>query len=140
MSYIDTSVLVAYYCPERLSGTVQKTLAGVAEPTISPLVEVEFHSALSIKVRTGDLDRDSAGRIASQFRLHVSDGLYRLVPVGSREYALARDWLGRFTTSLRTLDALHLAVAFAKGLPLLTADRHLAQSAESLGVGCQWVS
>ena len=134
MSYVDTSVLVAYYCRERLSKAAQKALDGIVEPTISSLVEVEFHSAIAMKVRTGDLDGHTAHQIVSRFRFHVADGLYRQVAIGPRQYALARDWLGRFATPLRTLDALHLAAAFSGGLPFLTADKGLAQSAEFLGV------
>jgi len=139
MSYVDTSVLVAYYCRERLSEAAQKALGGIAEPTISSLVEVEFHSAIAMKVRTRDLDISAASQIISQFRLHAADGLYRLVTIGPRQYALAQDWISRFTTPLRTQDALHLAVAFSNALPLITADKGLAQSAESLGVKCRLI-
>ncbi|HHE47931.1 MAG TPA: hypothetical protein ENL11_03215 [Candidatus Acetothermia bacterium] len=47
---------------------------------------------------------------------------------------MARDWIGRFDLPLRAPDALHLAVAFTAGLPLVTADQVLAQSAEALGI------
>jgi len=134
MVYIDTSVLAAYYCPESLSAKVQAALGAVDDPAISALVEVELHSAVSQKVRTGELDPVMANRIVSQFRVHLSDGYFRMVPIEAREYALARDWLARFTTPLRTLDALHLAAAFASGLEVLTADARLARAARELGV------
>jgi uncharacterized protein len=47
---------------------------------------------------------------------------------------LAQDWIRRFDTPLRTLDALHLAIASAQGILLITADRGLAGSAEAFGV------
>ena len=37
-------------------------------------------------------------------------------------YHLAREWISRFTTPLRTLDALHLAVASQNNIRLVTAD------------------
>ena len=134
MAYIDTSVLVAYYCPEPLSAAVQEMLRRTAGPAISPLVEVEVYSAVAAKVRTGGLDKPSAGRVLARFRDHLADGRFTILPITAREYSQARDWLGRFTTPLRTLDALHLAAAFASGLRLLTADQGLAKSARLLKV------
>jgi uncharacterized protein len=129
MAYIDTSVLVAYYCPEPLSEAAQKAVSGRGGPTISSLVEVEFCSALAMKVRTGDLDAATAGQIISLFRQHVDDAQYAFVPIGSREYGLARDWIGRFSIALRAADALHLAAAFNSNLTLATADKELARAA-----------
>lgn len=134
MTYIDTSILAAYYCPERLSSKVQKVLSGITDATISPLVELEFHSALAAKVRARELDGPAARRVASAFQVHLAEGLYRVVPVEAREYALARQWIGGFATSLRTLDALHLAAASTNHLILLTADKGLARAAAQLGV------
>lgn len=134
MAYVDTSVLVAYYCPESLSDTVQEIISADDEAAISPLTEVEFCSALAIKVRTRELDVKAAERLLSQFRLHLEERRYRIVPVEAKEYVLACDWIGRFSTPLRTVDALHLATAFSCGLQLLTADRNLARSAEHFGV------
>ena len=134
MAYVDTSVLVAYYSPERLSPKAQKAMRRSGPPVISPLTEVEFYSALSLKVRTGELEEDSASRISSLLQLHIEDGRYGIVPVEAREYALACEWLGRFSVNLRTVDSLHLAAAFSNDLPLLTADKALAESAKRLGV------
>jgi predicted nucleic acid-binding protein len=43
--------------------------------------------------------------------------------------------MSAFDTGLRTLDALHLSIAYAKNIPIATSDKILAKSAESLGVG-----
>ncbi len=51
-----------------------------------------------------------------------------------KEYDIARNWIGNFETPLRTLDALHLAVAFTNKLDIVTADIALAKSAEILGI------
>jgi len=134
MAYVDTSVLVAYYCPERLSPKAQKAMRRSGPPVISPLTEVEFYSALSLKVRTGEMEEESASRIISLLQLHIEDGQYRIVSVEAREYALACEWLGRFSVNLRTVDSLHLAAAFSNRLALLTADRGLAKAAKRLGV------
>ena len=134
MSYLDTSVLAAYYCPETLSKKVQKALSGLSEPTISPLVELEFHSALAIKVRHREMDAATAGQVASMFHVHLADGRYRMVPIGPREYALGRHWISSFAAPLRTLDALHLAAAFANDLTLVSADRAMIRCARQFAV------
>ena len=140
MHYLDTSVLAAYYCPESLSKKVQKALSQLAEPTISPLVEVELHSALATKVRNREMDAATAGQVAAMFRLHLADGHYRVVPIGAREYTLARTWIAAFNSPLRTLDALHLAAAFAGDLTLISADRAMVRSARQFGIKHQLIA
>jgi predicted nucleic acid-binding protein len=140
MSYVDTSCLVAYYIPERLSAAIEEALTEQDAPAISRLVELEFHSALSKKVRTQHIEVGDAAQIAAMFRAQRADGYYHVLPVEAREYELARDWLGEFTTPLRTLDALHLATAFANGIELLTTDKPLARCAEHFGVACRLIA
>ena len=134
MPYIDTSALVALYIPESKSARVSRALAGDEPGVISSLVEVEFFSAVSRRIRMGGLSTDDGRRVTSLFGLHMSERRYGIVPLTEREYAVARGWLARFDTRLRTLDALHLAVAYSSDLPLLTADTDLARSARKLGV------
>jgi len=134
MSYIDTSILVAYYYPERLSRAAQAAILGAKHPTISTLSEVEFVSALSLKRRTGEITERSARRILTVFRQHRAEHVYRLVPIEAREFAIAGEWLATFRTSLRALDALHLATALTSGLVLITGDRVFAESAGHLGI------
>jgi len=134
MEYLDTSVLAAYYCPEAASAKAERAVLRCDQPAISPLVEVELVSAVARKVREGALSETDATRIVSQFRLHLDDGCYVRLPIHAAHYDIARDWLGRFATPLRTLDALHLAVSFASAAVLFTADRGLAKAAQHLGV------
>ena len=131
--YWDTSALVPYYLPEPLSDQVQTRLLK-DEPAVSWLVEVEFFSTLTRKVRAGELDRVHAERVASLFLAHLDEGFYHRLPLEALHFRMARDWIGRFDLPLRAPDALHLAVAFTAGLPLVTADQVLAQSAEALGI------
>ena len=135
--YVDTSVLVAYYLPERQSARVQQMLTRLETATISALVEVEFCSALSRKVRMRHLSRTAARQVLGMFRAHLADGLYHQVTLTRREFDLASDWLADFSSSLRTLDALHLAAAFTHEMKLLTADATLATAARSVGVRIQ---
>jgi len=134
MYYLDTSVLVAFYLPEAISSKAQRFCTAPDGAVISWLSEVEFHSAVSRRVRMKELHRDDGLRVFSQFKAHIADRLYRIAPAEQRDYRLALDWLATFDTPLRTLDALHLAIAFSHDLPMVTADKVLARSAKRFGV------
>lgn len=140
MHYLDTSVLVAFYLPEPMSAKVQERCSAMGALAISGLSEVEFHSALARRVRLNELSKDDALRVFSLFKLHVDEGFYRMIAPEPHDFTLARDWLATCRTPLRTLDALHLAVAFSNRLVLVTADEVLAKSAKSFGIEQEFVS
>jgi hypothetical protein len=140
MHYLDTSVLVAFYLPEPMNSKVQKVCSGLDAIAISGLSEVEFHSAIARRIRMNELTKDDALKVVSQFKVHADGGFYRMIAIEQRDYMLARDWLVTFHTALRTLDALHLAIAFSNGLSVVTADKVLAESARHFGVKQQLIS
>jgi len=100
MVYIDTSVLVAYYCPERLSEKAEELLMGFVRPAISSLTEVEFFSAVSGKVRRKEINLKDAGRVVARFLAHRDADHYTYIPVEEHHYRLARDWIGMFKMGL----------------------------------------
>jgi len=134
MYYIDTSVLAAYYCPEAMSEQVQSFLGEQVNPGISFLTEVELFSAIARKVRMGELGQSDGNRILAKFVSHLDADLFLVVPVEVHHWRLAKGWIGLFNTSLRTLDALHLAIASAGDFVLVTSDQQLIQAADILGV------
>jgi hypothetical protein len=133
-TYVDTSVLAAYYCPEPLSILAERTLRRLSAPTISELTLVELASAISRKIREQALSREEGARILTQLDAHVEEGYYRIMPVRPRDYRVARAWLSQLQGTLRTLDALHLAVAESAEASTLTADKRLAEEARALGL------
>lgn len=132
--YIDTSVLVAYYCPETLSEKVEAFITAQRELAISAITEIEMFSALSRKVREKAIDRLDAGRVTAKFISHLDGHYFTYLPVEAHHVRLARDWIGMFKLSLRTLDALHLAIASSEGFSIVTTDRSLSKSAKGLGL------
>ncbi len=134
MVYVDTSVLVAYYCPEYSSEVVQKFLVEQVKPAISSLTEVELFSAVARKVRMNELEQLDGNRILSKFLSHLDADYFSLIQVDIRHWRLARSYIGLFNAPLRTLDALHLAITSLEELELVTSDQHLIQSAAILGV------
>ena len=132
--YLDTSVLVAYYCPEPLSRQVQELLVESVKPAMSYLTETELYSAVARKVRTEEISGVDGNRILAKFSSHMDMNLFTILPIDDHHWRLARGWIGLFSTPLRTLDALHLAIASAGEFVLITADKSLQRSADILGV------
>lgn len=105
-----------------------------AKPSVSWLTGIEIMSALSRKVRERELARRDAERIATLYREHVSQGCYNLIPLDGVDIEWAERHISKFDNSLRTLDALHLAIAARESLGLATADRRLADTAKKFGM------
>jgi predicted nucleic acid-binding protein len=127
-------VLVAYYCPEVLSEKAEAFLTGHKQPAISALIELELFSAISRKVQEKGMNHRDAGRVTAKFISHLNGDYFVYLPVEKHHFRLARDWIGTFRLNLRTLDALHLAIASSEGLSLVTADKSLMKSAKRLGL------
>ncbi|MDO8722993.1 MAG: type II toxin-antitoxin system VapC family toxin [Syntrophales bacterium] len=104
------------------------------KPAVSDLTEVELFSAVAKKVRMGDLSPSDGNRILSKFLSHLDGGLFTIISSESQHWRIARGWIGLFSTSLRTLVALHLAIASAGDFTLVTSDQHLLQVADTLAV------
>ena len=135
MLYFDTSALLPYYRHEARSESVQALLARQREPVVvSHLGRVEFASALARWVRTGELDERQANRIEAAFREDLGLGRLALRPMDPGHYDQAERWLLMRKTSLRTLDALHLACADGLAAPLVSLDAALLEAAHFLAV------
>lgn len=132
--YLDSSVVVAYYVPESKSKRVQALYERLTTPMISELVELELIAGLSLRIRTGDVDRAQGEEVMTLFDEHLSAGLYSRLHLCAEHYRWARDAISRFDLPLKSPDALHLAAAQRGGLRLVTADRQLARNAASLDV------
>jgi hypothetical protein len=139
MIYIDTSVLVAYYCPESISAKAEKIIIKADVPVISPLSEVEFASALARKIREGQISIESSKKILNEFKSHTHQLLFKKVIIDTDCYNLAFSWLSGNDIPLATLDSLHLAAASLNNLKMVTADKQLSKAARKLGIECQYL-
>ena len=137
MLYIDTSVLVAYYCPESISSRAEKIIIQADVPVISPLTEGEFASALSRKARERQISGESSKKILNEFKSHLHQALFKKITIDTDCYNLAFNWLSGKNIPLATLDSLHLAVAFLNNLKIITADKQLSGAARKLGIEYQ---
>lgn len=133
--YFDTSAVLPYYRQEHLSERVEALLQAAVGPVlISMLTKVEFLSALSRLVRTGELSGEEARDIEVAFDTDCGSGRFQVVDVMPEHYVQAAGWLAARNTGLRTVDSLHLAVAATNGAQLVTGDVTLAESANHNGV------
>lgn len=112
--FFDTSALVKHYHTEAGTPVVDEIFAEAdAELLISRLAMAEVASALSLKVRTGEIN--SAHLRTAHMGFHADIGLRRLavVRILTRHFKEAERLLLSYGTRqrLRTLDALQIAVA-----------------------------
>ncbi len=84
MIYLDTSVLVPYYCPEPNSEAVEEIIMEAGQPAISKLTEVELASAVSGKIREQNLSQTDGNRIMAEFQSHIGQNLFLMIPVRMR--------------------------------------------------------
>jgi hypothetical protein len=134
--YIDTSALLKWYLPERDSDLVARWIELQPDLAFSRLAWLEFRCALNRRVRVGTLTSVAADSALSNFRDDAADGAFTLLPLTDAD-ALAADALIAELpgAALRTLDALHLAVARShRAAGLATADRVMAQAAREIKI------
>lgn len=135
MLYLDTSALLPYYRQEQASERVQALLLAQSQPVlISHLTEVEVVSALARWVRMGELSEQDANRIESAFGDDIRQGRFVRCSMDAVHYQRAIHWISMRKTSLRTLDALHLACAEYYQACLITEDEALLSAAIFFGL------
>lgn len=133
MIYVDTSLLLPVYVPEAQSDEANRVLASAATVIISDLTVAEFYVGLARKVKLGTLSTPQLETTRAFFESHLKAGLLRRVALHSSHSEAAGRLASRSAVMLRTLDALHLAVAVGLGSPVATFDPRLAEAARSLG-------
>lgn len=132
-AYFDTSLLVPLYVQCAASVLARQAMAeatrnGVLPVVISELTGVEFVSAIAKYVRMRQMTREEAQTGIALFERHCRDA-YALLPIRPSDYETARRWIRELSTSLKTLDGVHMAAASANGCILVTADKQLAAAA-----------
>jgi len=134
MHYLDTSIIVPFYVPERKSTKVERFLTEQTDLSVSVLTEVEFVSAISKKVRIKELAVGDANRVTTLLQDHIDDAYFLKLSLDHTHYELARDLLNRFDLTLNSLDALHLSVALSGKMTFVTLDKNLYKAAKTLGI------
>src|SRR5437667_10085740 len=135
MLYLDTSLLVSAFAREPQTPRIQQWLRDqdTDELTISDWVIAEFSSALSIKLRTGNIELPARAEALGLFGRFCATA-FTILPVSRADFRMAARFSDQHTLRLRASDALHLAIAAEHGATLCTLDRPLSEATTTLGL------
>lgn len=132
--YFDTSIFVPLTVSERKTEAVQEWFSQ-REPSdivISDWVPVEFHSAMSLKLRTGQIDLGLRAGAENLFERYTSEN-FQIIEVTRADFERAAILTSQESLKLRAGDALHLAIVERREYQLCALDRHLFEAAEVIG-------
>ena len=135
MIYLDTSFVIAVLMRETASARALDWLnaQNPEELMISGWVTTEVSSALSIKLRTGQLEAKDRAAASSAFRRLTSDSL-GIAPITAAHFQMAAVYCDQTPLGLRAGNALHLAIAGDIGATVRTFDRTMYVAGAALGI------
>jgi uncharacterized protein len=136
VAYVDSSALAKWYLNEAGSAEFVDFIRAQRLALISRLTVVELRSLLARRQRSGDITANYRRDAVRTFEMDVRRGFLQVEPLFDQQAIIAADLIDRLPNlPLRTLDALHLAIAQTTGVRLFaTADRALARAAEAIGL------
>lgn len=134
MIYADTSALIKRYLIEPFSAEFEALLAEGAM-AISRLSIVEVRCALARRRRNREIEALHENRVNTELAADIHAGILRVCEVEASSFTSAYHLIDRLSdVPLRTLDALHLAIAEQiSAAAFATADRIQADAALALG-------
>lgn len=134
--YCDSSALVKLYLRERGSDELNRTVEGRDDLLVSDLTVTEVVSALSRRLRQGELSRGVVHRVQRAVVGSLDDGVYRRVELTRDVHRRAEHFLLALTgTPLRAADALHLALATSvQAASMASFDGRLVAAARAVGL------
>lgn len=136
MVYLDTSALAKWYLNEKNSHAFVVWIGQQDDVHISSLTATEMRCLLARRKRAGEISTELEQQIFAVFTEDVEHGFLTRHPL-THDHAMAAirliDQLPQH--ALRTLDAMHLAIARSIGAgTMATADHIMAKAAESLAM------
>lgn len=135
MVYLDTSALLKRYITEPGSDDFDAFFLARAPHAISRLTFVEMWCALARRRRAGQISPQLEQDAMEELRRDMQDGAVLLYALADGHASVAYQLISDVAEApLRTLDALHLAIARESGATdFATADKTQAEAARQLG-------
>lgn len=135
MRYLDTSLIVAAFTNERGTVAAQAVLRAAEDDplAISDWVVTETSAGLSRKVRERQLGTRDRRDAWTAFNTMVAS-TFVVLTVTPANFRAAAELAGDPETTLRSGDALHLAIASAAGATVYTLDRGMSAAASRLRI------
>ena len=133
--YVDTSALVKWYLQEPHSDEFCAFIQAQPGARISSLTVTEMHCTLARLTRAHEISAGYAAEAMASFSAQIAAGYIVPLPVHDDYFLHATELIDTLKLPLRTLDALHLAIAHATGCEhFATADKTQAKAARTLGL------
>jgi uncharacterized protein len=132
--------LAKRYLHETGSDEFDRFLGTMMSVSISRLTVAELRCLLGRRRRNRDIDASAEQRAAAAFEEDITQGFLEVHPLEDQHAIRARDLLIRLAeVPLRTLDALHLAIASGINAgAVATADETFATAAVALQLSAIW--
>lgn len=140
--YLDSCVVLSLFLGDSGYGAAEQWLLAQADQPlwVSHWVLLEFSGVVALCLRRGELTAERGLAIHAEFECFRQERLSLLEPRGA-DYLQARQWLQELNgPSLRSGDALHLAMAKRQSLKIASADQGLIKAAEALGLAFQLIT
>jgi predicted nucleic acid-binding protein len=134
--YLDSSALAKLYVPEPESDRLDSFLRGRRDLLMSELAITEVLSAVARKRREGILSASQAFEIRDAILADAGSGSFNRLDLGPLVHREAeRLLLNVESVALRTLDALHVALALqASATYIVTYDARMGAAALHAGL------
>jgi predicted nucleic acid-binding protein len=134
--YIDSSALAKIYMPEPESKELERFLRGRQDLMISELCITEVASAAARRKREGLLKATQVKQIHEAILADAESGYYRCLDISPLIHRDAEHLLLSIESApLRTLDALHIALALSGAAErVITFDVRMASAAAVHGL------
>lgn len=132
--YLDANVIVPLFINDVFSARALAFMARhPANVIISDFASAEFASVLGVRCRTKAISVPQGKAALANFDAWVGVNAVA-VECSSADIRAAEAMLRRFDLTLRTPDAVHIALAKRMNAELVTLDERMAASARALGV------
>ena len=131
--YLDASVLVALFTNDPLTARAETFLrANPLVLIISDFAAAEFSSVIARHVRTKDIKKDDARTVFANFDTWTARTMQH-TRISAADIIAAEILLRRLDLTLRTPDAINIAMAQRMGATLVTFDKKMAAAARAIG-------